>query len=82
MLWFGKMLIQYQMTKIFARSKLKAFGDDQIHVNVDQMAEYVLDRVENIVGKGGNIGYQHFFLFPQCFQKVSFSGSLKSGSVW
>ena len=38
---------------------------------------YVFDRVENIVGKGQNAGYQHFLLFPQCFQKLSFSGSLK-----
>ena len=29
-------------------------------------------RVENIVGKGENDGYQHFLLFPQCFQKASF----------
>ena len=27
------------------------------------------DRVENIVGKGQNAGYQYFLLFPQCFQK-------------
>ena len=30
-------------------------------------------RVENIVGKGENAGYQHFLLFKQCFQKPSFS---------
>ena len=29
------------------------------------------DWVENIVGKGENAGYQHFVLFPQCFQKPS-----------
>ena len=28
----------------------------------------VLGSVENIVGKGENAGYQHFLLFPQCFQ--------------
>ena len=33
--------------------------------------------VENIVGKGENAGYQHFLLFLQCFQKLSFSGLLK-----
>ena len=27
------------------------------------------DRVENMVGKGGNAGFQHFPLFPQCFQR-------------
>ena len=31
-----------------------------------------LGRIENIVGKGVNAGYQHFLLFPQCFQKVFF----------
>ena len=36
----------------------------------------VFDREENIVGKGENAGYQHFLLFPQCFQKDSL-GSLK-----
>ena len=30
------------------------------------------ENAENIVGKGENTGYQHFFLFPQCFQKASF----------
>ena len=32
----------------------------------------VFERVENIVGKGENAGYQHILLFPQCFQKASF----------
>ena len=41
----------------------------------------VFDRVENIAGKGENAGYQHFLLFSQCFQKASFSGSLKVGNV-
>ena len=38
--------------------------------------------VENIVGKAENAGYQHFLLFPQCFPKVSFSGSLKVWILW
>ena len=42
----------------------------------------VFDRVEKIVGKGENAGYQHYLLFRQCFQKTSFSGSLKVGIVW
>ena len=29
--------------------------------------KFNLERVENIVGKGENAGYQHFLLFPQCF---------------
>ena len=42
----------------------------------------VFDREENIVGKEENIGYQHFLLLPQYFQKISTSGSLKNGIVW
>ena len=34
----------------------------------------VFDRKENIVGKGENAGYQHFLLFPRCFQKAAFLG--------
>ena len=33
--------------------------------------EFVLDRVEDIMGKGENAGYQCLF-FPQCFQKIAF----------
>ena len=39
---------------------------------------FVFDRVENIVGKGENV-VASIFLFPTCFQKTSFSGSLKLG---
>ena len=42
----------------------------------------LLGRIENIVGKEENAGYQHFLLFPQCFQKLSFSGLFKVGTVW
>ena len=38
----------------------------------------VYDRVENIVGKGEKAGYQHFLLFPQCFQKGFFLRVVKS----
>ena len=38
-------------------------------------------RVENIVGKGENAGYQHFLLFPQYFPKISFPGSCVSDCV-
>ena len=32
----------------------------------------VLDREENIVRKGENDGYQHFLIFPKCFQNEAF----------
>ena len=49
--------------------KMKAFADDKL--NVTQMTKFILDRVENIVGKEENAGYQHFLLFPQCCQESS-----------
>ena len=61
-------------------SRLKGLADDK--VNVNEKLKFVLRRVENIVEKGENAGHQHFLLFPQCFQKVSFWGSLKVGILW
>ena len=55
--------------EILDQSKLKAFADDKL--KVAQMAKFVVDKIENIVGKEENAGYQHFLLFPQCFQKAS-----------
>ena len=60
--------------------KFKAFADDKI--NVTEKLKFVLGRVEKIVGKGENAGYQHFLLFPQCFQNASYTGLLKVVTVW
>ena len=57
-------------------SKFKAFADDKI--KVAKMMIFVLDGVENIVGKGENAGYWHFIIFPQFFQKASFLVVVKS----
>ena len=54
------------MTKYYFTKKLK----------------FVLGRVENILGKGENAGYQHILLFPKCFQKALFSGLVKVWIVW
>ena len=66
--------------KIFDLSKFKAFADDKIILT--QKLKFLMGRVENIVGKGENAAYQHFLLFPQCFQKLSFLEVLKVGIVW
>ena len=42
-------------------TKLKAFADDKI--KVAKMRISFFQRVENSVGKGENVGYQHFLLF-------------------
>ena len=54
-------------------SIFKELGDDKI--DVTEKLKFVLRRVENIMGKGENAGYQHFVLFLQCFQKASIPGS-------
>ena len=48
--------------KILDRSKLKAFADDKL--NAIEKMKFVLETVENMVGKEENAGFQHFLLFP------------------
>ena len=66
--------------KILDWTKLKALADDKF--NGAKMIIFLLDRLENIVGKGENVGYHHFLFFLQCFQKAVSPGSLKVGIVW
>ena len=61
-------------------SKLKAYADNKI--NVTKWLKFVLERAENILGKEGNAGSQHFLLSQQCFQKATFLRLLKFGIVW
>ena len=65
-----------QKDKNLPWAELMALADDRL--KMAEIAELVLGRVKNIVGKGENAGYQHFLLFPQCFQKFPFPGSLKT----
>ena len=55
-----------------ARTKLKALADNKF--NVVKRLISLTDRVENIVGKRENAGYQHFILFLQCFQMLLCQG--------
>ena len=57
--------------KIWTLTESKAFADDKF--NGAKILKSLFDRVENILRKGVNAGNQHFLLFQQCFQKVSFS---------
>ena len=67
--------------KILERSKFIAFAD--YIINVTEKLKLVLGREENIVGTGENAcSIQHFLLFPQCFPKCSFIGSLILMIVW
>ena len=42
-------------------SKISSFGK---RLNVTEIIFSVHSKIENIVGKGENAGYQHFLLFP------------------
>ena len=55
---------------------MKAYVDNK--TNVSEKWKYVLGRVENIVGKGENAGYQHLLLFPTWFSKGFFLKVIKS----
>ena len=66
--------------KTLNQFKFKVVANDKIIVT--QRLKFVLGRIENIVGKGENAGFQHFLLFPQCFQKLSFPEVFKVGIVW
>ena len=65
------------MTKSLGKIKLTIFSDDKINVTIKLI--FAFGTIENMVEKGENAD---FHLFPQCFQKNTFSGSLKVGFVW
>ena len=65
--------------KILDWSKLKAFADEKL--NEVEKFIFVLGGLQNIMGKGENADFQHFLLFPLCFQMASFLGLLKVGIV-
>ena len=64
-----------QDDNILGLPKLKAFADDKL--NITENIKVVFYRIENIAGKEENAGYQHFLLFPQCFQKAFSSSASK-----
>ena len=55
--------------KILEWYKLRAFADNKL--NRTQKAKFALERVENNVGKGENVGYQLFLHLPHCFKELS-----------
>ena len=68
MLWLEIVHNSLPNDKILDLSKFKALADDRI--NATKKLKFVLGMVENILGKG----YQHFLLFPKCFQKPYCAG--------
>ena len=72
------MLVETQyfvvMSKLFTKQQnvkpvqIQSISKDKL--KLIKTAKTVLDKIENTVGKEENAGYQHFLLFPQCFQKA------------
>ena len=58
-------------TKFLDWSKVEGIVQAMNNV-ANRVIRYVSKRLENIKGKGENAGYQHFLLYPQCFQKALF----------
>ena len=56
-------LLTLQTTKFYTSPNAKAFTDDR-KIHATQKLKFLLGRVENIMGKGENAGYQHILLFP------------------
>ena len=54
----------YQTT-VLDKSEFKACVDDK--TNVAEKSKFALGRIENIVEKAENAGYQHFLRFAQGF---------------
>ena len=55
-----------------AKSWYKAFAEDKIEVNENLNCGF--RRIENIVGKGENAGYQHLLLSHSVFKTPVFQG--------
>ena len=58
-------------------SKLEALADNKI--NLTQKLKIVSSRLENIVGKRENAGYQHFLLSHIIFRRLLSQGSKNQG---
>ena len=72
---FFMALTVYQTTNFWSKLREFEFADNKL--DLIEKLKFVLGRVENVVGKGENAGFQHFLLFPQCFKYDSFTRSLK-----
>ena len=61
--------------QVLDSSKLKEFADDNF--KFEKNGRKVSKRIENTVGKGEIARYEHFLLFPQCFQRLVSQGHHK-----
>ena len=67
--------IPFTKQQNFRPAHIESIDRRQIKCNSIHGCEF--DTVENIMGKEENAGFQHYLLFPQCFQKSCSSESFK-----
>ena len=65
--------LPFPKRQILGTSKLKDFADD--YFNLAENGIKFSKWVKNTVGKGEIARYEHFLLFPQCFQKTCTVGT-------
>ena len=75
-MWYTVNSLPYE--NILDKSKFKALADDKINVTHNLKFGGFFWWVENILGKGENTVYQHFLLFPKCFQNSPSSRVIKT----
>ena len=51
-------------------------------LNKPEIMNSVFNRTEIVVGNGENAVYQHFLLYPQCFEKSIIIGIVKFKVMW
>ena len=56
---------------MLVKSVCSPINDLDVLEKKEKMLVTIIERIENIVGNGENASYQHFLLFPQCFQKAN-----------
>ena len=74
------MLVKLTFTKQpFSRlDQIESINFADAKLNAGKIKISAFERIENIVGKGENAGYQHFPLFPTLFSKGFFFRVVKS----
>ena len=79
--WVQNQINSLPKNKILDWSKLKAFADDNL--NEIEKLKFVLGwfRLENMVGKAENAGFQHFLLFHTMFSKGLFLRGLLNDRI-
>ena len=69
-------ILHFTKRQNFRLVQIESICKDKI--SVTEKLKLNLGKVENIVGKGENAGYQYFLLFPQYFERLFIWVCLKS----